>query len=122
MALILFVDDDILTLQMMRQAAEIVGHEAITTSDCASAVQMAVESNPDLIFLDFNLQGTDGNEILQEIRLRDSTAEIPIIFLSAESEQSMPQNMLANGAQAYLNKPIRLNLLLDVIRKYTDTH
>ncbi|MBN2500763.1 MAG: response regulator [Anaerolineales bacterium] len=120
MALILFVDDDILTLQMMRQAAEIVGHEAITGRDCSSAVQMAIENHPDLIFLDFNLQGTNGYEVLQEIRLQEITSEIPIIFLSAEAEQSMPEDVLANGAQAYLNKPIRLNLLIEVIRKYTD--
>ncbi len=120
MALILFVDDDIMTLQMMRQAAEIVGHQAITTSDCSSAVQIAVEQHPDLIFLDFNLQGTDGYEILQAIRMQETAANIPIIFLSAEAEQSMSEDVLANGAQAYLNKPIRLNLLMDVIRKYTD--
>ena len=121
MALILFVDDDTLTLQMMRQAAKIVGHQAITTSECVDAVQLSVENSPDLIFLDYNLKGTNGYEVLQELRSREETVDIPIIFLTAEAEQSMPADVIKSGAQAYLTKPLLLSTLLEVIREYTDT-
>jgi CheY-like chemotaxis protein len=119
MALILFVDDEPLTLKLLSQAAEIVGHQAITSKTAAEALEMAAKYLPDLIMLDINLAGVDGRHVVKQLRSQTETVNIPIVFLSASVEMNTADLIHEAGADAYLEKPIRLQTLIEVIRRFT---
>ena len=121
MALILFVDDDPYTLETLTKAAEVLGHRAVVADSFQAALLVLGETVPDLIFTDMNLIGKNGISLVQEIKGQSSTARIPVIILSASPEVATAEEAQAAGALAYINKPVRLNKLQEVIRVYT-TH
>ena len=120
MALILFVDDEALTLTLLSQAAAILGHDSVTTENGQEAVRIAEERAPELILLDMNLKGTNGIEVTKALRNNPKTSAIPVLILSAGPGNQTAELVAASGADAYLSKPIRLQTLIEVIREYTD--
>jgi CheY-like chemotaxis protein len=118
MALILFVDDDPYTLETLTKAAEVLGHQALVADSFQAAMTLLGEAVPDLIFTDMNLTGKNGISLVQELKARSSTAGIPVIILSASPEVASAEEAQAAGAQAYINKPVRLNKLQEVIQVY----
>ncbi len=119
MALILFVDDDPYTLETLTKAAEVLGHRAVVADSYQAALAVLGTTTPDLIFTDMNLTGKNGISLVQEIKGQSSTAGIPVIILSASPEVATAEEAQAAGALAYLNKPVRLTRLQEVIEIYT---
>lgn len=119
MARILFVDDDSITLKMLCRIAELEGHEPLTAGSGTQALVAAAEEQPDLVVLDMNMPDMNGLDVLAELRQRASTAEIPVVILSAGSELDAPERVQAAGAQAYLLKPISVDALREVIVAHT---
>ncbi len=118
MARILFVDDEIDTLNTLKKGVEIFGHEAMVATDGLDAVRLATDRRPDLIFLDMRLAGVDGLEIVRQLRQEEVTASIPVVMLSAGPELDAADLAYHAGVQEYLLKPVRLQTLLDVIAAY----
>jgi DNA-binding response OmpR family regulator len=119
MARILFVDDDPFTLETMMHAVELFGHQAILASTGEDAQVIANEQKPDLIIIDMMLPDMEGVDLLRSLKDCDSTSEIPMLMLSASPELDATERAKSAGAQAYINKPIRLQTLIDTIQKYT---
>ena len=119
MALILFVDDDTYTLETLTKAAELLGHQAIVADSYQAALDLVLETTPDLIFTDMHLTGKDGISLMQQLKSQSSTAAIPVIVLSASPEVATVEEAQAAGALAYLHKPVRLTTLQEVIRVYS---
>lgn len=119
MALILFVDDDLYTRETLSRAAEVLGHRALVADSCEAALSLVRENPPDLIFTDMRLTDVNGLSLVQRLKSLESTANIPVIVLSASPEMGSVEEAQAAGALAYLNKPIRLHTLQEVIRAYT---
>lgn len=119
MALILFVDDEELTLKLLKQAATILGHEAITSSTPEEALSLAGSASPDLILTDVNLNGQRSFGMIETLTSQQQTSHIPVLTLSALAPEEVEPIARRSGAAASLSKPIRLNYLLDVIRQHT---
>lgn len=119
MASILFVDDEPLTRKLLTQAATIMGHAAITASNEEEALQLANDSQPDLIVTDVNLNGKRSLQMIQQLHNAPGTRAIPIVTLSAMNLSEIEAEAQASGAVASLEKPIRLQALLEVISEYT---
>ncbi|MDA1329586.1 MAG: response regulator [Chloroflexi bacterium] len=119
MAIILFVDDEPLTLKLLSQAANILGHQALTSSNQEGAFALAVRQNPDLIVTDINLAGQKGLELVRRFKTEEATKDIPVVTLSALEPIEVEATAREYGAVASLSKPIRLQTLLEVIREYT---
>ncbi len=119
MARILFVDDEALTLKLLSQAAEIIGHQPLTSNNVEQAYSVAMAERPDLIVLDMNIGGYQGTALAEQLRQNPDIAAIPVVMLSADPSTEAQQRALAAGAERYLTKPVRLNILLEVIRDYT---
>lgn len=81
---------------------------------------IAEEQSPEVILLDMNLKGTDGVQVTKALRENPKTSEIPILILSAGPGLQTAELAAASGANAYLQKPIRLQTLIEVIREYTE--
>lgn len=118
MALILFVDDDYFTLEMLSKAVELLGHKALLASTGAKALAYAREHHPQLVFTDLNLPDTVGTELIPKLHNIDGMWDIPIYILSASPAIDMVERAKYAGAIDYLDKPIRLKTLLDTIKKH----
>ena len=119
MARILFVDDDPLTLETLKRSVELFGHEALLASSGEQAQTLVANLQPDLILTDMMLPDMDGLSLVKTLKNTPSAAQIPVVVLSASPEVDVSEISLAAGAEEFLTKPVRLQTLQDVIKRYT---
>jgi len=72
----------------------------------------------DLVLLDYDMPGMTGFEVLMAIRQHKSTRDLPVVFLTAETNERMRQEMMGRGATDYLCKPASSYDLHQCIFKY----
>ena len=70
---------------------------------------------PDLVLLDIHMQDMDGYEVMQHMNEKPETAEIPVILLTADSEEGTEERGVALGAVGFIRKPFEPQVLLDRI-------
>jgi CheY-like chemotaxis protein len=83
-----------------------------------AGLECAVRDLPDIILLDLNLPDLQGDEVLNELKADPATAAIPVIILSADASRGVIHRLLANGAFAYLTKPIELAELGELLDSF----
>ena len=120
MARILFVDDDPDTLETMTRAVQIFGHQAVIASNGQEALSKAASTQLDLIFIDMRLPDISGDELISQLNELESMKGVPICMLTASVEHETENLAKAAGASEYLNKPVRLQKLIEIIRQYTE--
>ncbi len=111
-------DIDVLVVDDEKDVVEVVGHfleeEGYTVHaayDGEEALEMA-SGDVDLIVLDIMLPGVDGYEVCRKLRDRVETEEIPIVFLSAKTEEEDQIEGLMLGGDDYLTKPVSPQVLV----------
>ena len=119
MARLLFIDDDTDTLLTLKKAVEMFGHQPTLASTGEQGLRVAAQLLPDLIFVDHNLTDMSGMDVVEGLRQNAETTNIPVMMLSAGPELDAAERAKAAGVREYLLKPVRLQILLDVIQKYT---
>jgi two-component system phosphate regulon response regulator PhoB len=97
-------DEEPLTL-LLRYNLEAEGYEVETVSRGDDADVRLREQIPDLVVLDWMLPGLSGIELCRRIRARRETADLPVIMLTARTEESDRVRGLATGADDYIGKP-----------------
>lgn len=130
---LLLIDDDMFHLELMKAILE-KEYQVSNAFTGASGLELAEDIQPDLILLDVNMPGMDGYETCKRLKENRKTRHIPIIFISAMSENQDEYKGLSLGAVDYINKPvnrevlnarislqIRLKLLLDQHRSEADS-
>src|SRR5512147_1785436 len=110
---ILVVDDEPKIVQLARDYLEHAGFTVLAASDGKTALAIVRSSKPDLIVLDLGLPQLDGLDVTRSIR-KDS--EVPIIMLTARSEESDKLIGLELGADDYLTKPFSPKELVARVR------
>lgn len=114
-ALILLVDDTPDNLTLMSEL--LADHYRIkVANNGAKGLRIAAESQPDLILLDIMMPEMDGYEVCRRLKADPLTAEIPLIFLTAKSEQADEQKGFDLGAVDYITKPISPPIVLARVR------
>jgi two-component system, sensor histidine kinase and response regulator len=98
------------------------GFDSINAENGLVGIQMAKEASPDLIICDIKMPDLDGYEVLQELRQDPSTAMIPLIFLTAKTDQAEIRQGMNLGADDYLTKPFRRIDLLATIAARLKRH
>lgn len=104
---ILLVDDDASLCAVMRDILLQGGHEILTASDEAQALEKAAQS-PDLIVLDLMLPGVDGWEILRRLKSEPKTRAVPVIICSTVPGKEASAKARELGAVDFLPKPFGL--------------
>mgnify|MGYP003300245952 FL=1 len=92
------------------------GYEVVVARDGEEALNLAEEENPDLILLDWMLPKVSGIEVCRQLRRSKMTREIPIVMLTARSEESDKIRGLDIGADDYITKPYSIKELLARVR------
>ncbi len=105
------VDDEKDIQDIIRVNLEKEGYEVFTYSGAKDAFDALGKKRPDLIILDIMMRGIDGYELCRMIRARAEFAAIPIIFLSAKSEEFDKVLGLELGGDDYLTKPFGIKEL-----------
>src|SRR5437763_2594895 len=113
MAVILIAEDEPGLNNLLRRQLENEGHRVLQALDGPSAVLIAGQESPDLVILDWMLPRLDGLEVCRRIR-RDSV--VPILMLTARSEEVYRVLGLEVGADDYLTKPFSMRELLARVR------
>ena len=110
---ILVVEDDRNILSMIQTVLETNGYQVLTAQRCQQGIWMLSSHVPDLVVLDLGLPDADGEEFIRVAR-RNST--IPIVVLSARTEEKDKVSALDLGANDYITKPFGTGELLARVR------
>ena len=109
---LLLVEDDRALADLLIWHFEREGYEIVRTADGDEALILAEERTPDLVILDWMIEGVSGIEVCRRLRRRSSTAHVPIIMLTARGEESDRIRGLETGADDYVTKPFSPRELL----------
>jgi len=115
-AKILIVDDEDAIRQMIGLALSQAGYETIAAADAAQAQAQILRQTPDLILLDWMMPKVSGLEYARQLRREKLTAGIPIIMLTARTEEEDKVRGLDGGADDYITKPFSTRELLARIK------
>ena len=115
-AKLLLVEDEASQQVILDYNLKSAGYETVQGSDGYQALQLIDEELPDLILLDWMLPGVSGIEICRQLKARKDTREIPIIMLSARSEEVDKVRGLETGADDDMQKPYGIQELLARIK------
>ncbi len=110
MARILIGEDEAAMAQGLRDNLEFEGYEAVVTGDGEAALKAALERSPDLVLLDIMMPKMDGLEVCR--RIREAGLMIPILMLTAKSQEIDVVRGLEAGADDYITKPFSIRELL----------
>ena len=110
---ILVVEDDRNILSMIQTVLELSGYQVLTAQRCQQGILMLTSHMPDLVVLDLGLPDMDGEEF---IRVARRNSMIPIIVLSARTEEKDKVSALDLGANDYITKPFGTAELLARVR------
>jgi CheY-like chemotaxis protein len=118
---ILICDDDPVILRLLQVNLELEGYDVVLAHHGEEAVRKSLEERPDLVILDIMMPRLDGYQACLQIKEREETKDIPIVFLSAKAQLSDIQRGKATGVEDYVTKPFDPNELLEVIGRLTNS-
>ncbi|MDI6774494.1 MAG: response regulator [Verrucomicrobiota bacterium] len=96
---------------------EAQGFEILEAGDGVTGLNLARQTRPDFIILDLMLPRMGGCQVARLLKFDEKYRAIPIIILTARSQQSDRETGMACGADAYMTKPFRSEELLELMRK-----
>lgn len=102
---VLIVEDEPAQREILKYNLEAEGFRVVTAEDGSNALLLVQEEMPDLILLDWMLPGTSGIVVCRQIKSRNDMRGIPIIMISARSEEVDKVRGLETGADDYVSKP-----------------
>ncbi len=117
MAKILVVDDSQLFRQMTAGLLRQQGHDVSTAPDGLSAIAHIQKAHPDLVILDVVMPNMSGFEVCRRLKAQPETQAIHVLLYSTNADPASRYWGLRQGADAYLVKPVAVDVLLDAIQK-----
>ncbi len=109
---IIIAEDEAAVSELLRYNLEAEGYETAIANDGDEAMLLLDERIPDLILLDWMLPKVSGIEICRRVRARHETANLPIIMLTARTEEADRIRGLQTGADDYVSKPFSTKELM----------
>src|SRR6201995_2770113 len=114
--LVLVVEDEAPLLTILRYNLEKQGFRVEEAADGQEALTKIAENQPDLVLLDWMLPVMSGIEVCRQIRRRATTRDLPVIMVTARTEDQDAVRALNTGADDYITKPFNLESLLARMR------
>ena len=110
---VLVVDDEEGIRVLCRVNLELGGYEVVEAADGVEALEVAKATRPDLIFLDIMMPRMDGWEVLQRLKEDTTTANIPVVLLTARTSEEDQIRGWGEGILEYLSKPFNPQRLVE---------
>ena len=114
---VLIIDDDrqvSLALSVRLKAAD---YDVEVAGDGESGLEKLAAGVPDVVLLDMRMPGIDGLEVMRQMKRDPRLTDIPVIFVSANAQETAKRAALGAGGKIFLEKPFESRALLDAIRR-----
>jgi DNA-binding response OmpR family regulator len=115
MGKLLVIEDDFSLRDLLRVHLSALGHHVRVAADAAEAIRTILVQTPDLILLDINMPYLNGFELLEALRGDELTQAVPVIVLTARSDDESYARARQLGATHYITKPVQLDDLISAI-------
>lgn len=109
---IVIAEDETSVAELLRYNLEALDYKTASATDGEEALLLIEERVPDLVILDWMLPKVSGIEICRRLRSRPQTANIPIMMLTAKTEEADRIRGLETGADDYITKPFSIHELM----------
>ncbi|MGK5093409.1 response regulator [Deltaproteobacteria bacterium TL4] len=116
--IILVVEDDFANREMIKTLFQELGIKINLAENGKQGIEKTLRLKPDLVLMDIHMPGMNGLEATQQIRNIPECKHIPIVALSADAYKEQQKEALHVGITDYLSKPLQVNQLLRVLKKY----
>ncbi len=118
---VLVVDDDIRNVYVLTEALDAKGMNIITASNGQEAIDILNENtDTDIVLMDIMMPVMDGYETTRSIKTNERTKDIPVIALTAKAMNEDRQIALDAGFDDYTTKPIKMDILINIIKSWID--
>jgi two-component system, chemotaxis family, chemotaxis protein CheY len=114
---ILIVDDSETVRNQVGRALKEAGFGVVQASDGVEGLREAQEGDFALILLDVSMPRMGGMELLDRLRQEDKTRDVPVLVLTTEMQELMIQRAKRAGAAGWIIKPVKMQLLVEAIKK-----
>ncbi|PJF42910.1 MAG: hypothetical protein CUN55_09450 [Phototrophicales bacterium] len=114
---LLIIDDEAATVEMLSMFLQISGYSTLEAYAGDEGLVLAKLESPSLIISDLMMPDIDGIELCRRVREHEALKDLPIIIISARTDSTVIEQAMANGANAYLTKPIDLSQLIGEIER-----
>ncbi len=115
---ILIVDDEVDLVETVRFPLEMEGYHVLISYNGEDALNQARKENPDLILLDLMLPKLDGYKVCRLLKFDDRYKHIPILMLTAKTQERDQALGMETGANEYITKPFEMEDLLKKVKAY----
>lgn len=114
---ILIVDDEKDILEFLSYNFNKNGFNVHTTSEAKEGIDIAIKYTPDIIISDIRMPEIDGIEMCKRMKKNELIKNIPILFLTADSDEYLALSAHYAGGSQYINKPVPIKLLLNIVNE-----
>jgi DNA-binding response OmpR family regulator len=115
---ILVVDDEIDLVETLRFPLELEGYNVLVSHDGEDALNQARKEKPDLILLDLMLPKLDGYKVCRLLKFDERYKHIPILMLTAKTQEKDKILGMETGADEYITKPFEMDYLIEKVKAY----
>ena len=115
---ILVVDDEADLVETVRFPLEMEGYHVLVSYNGEDALSQARKENPDLILLDLMLPKLDGYKVCRLLKFDERYKHIPILMLTAKTQEKDKVLGLETGADEYITKPFDIDVLMVKVKSY----
>jgi CheY-like chemotaxis protein len=114
---ILLAEDNELNVAAIGDCLQDLGYEVVVAHDGRQAVDLAVETLPELVLMDVQMPGMDGLEAIGVLRKRQEFTRVPIVALTGLAMPGDRERCEAAGASAHLPKPVSLKEMTELMER-----
>ena len=114
--IILYIEDDAVNRQVMRDMLNVAGAEMVEAGDAETGLRIIDQTDLDVVLVDLRMAGVDGLSAIRAVRRRlDGKSTLPLIVVTADTSPNLRDECVAAGADDLLLKPVAMRELFDVI-------
>ena len=113
MKTVLYIEDMMVNRRLVKKCLQMMDYKFVEAEDGYSGLQQARYEQPDIIIVDINLPDMNGIEVATTIRTLPGMENVPIVAVTADD--SIQQQCIEAGFDAYLNKPLSIGSFLRVV-------
>ncbi len=115
MSLVLIVEDNEKNMKLVRDILQAKGFETMEAVNAEDGIKLALARVPDLVLMDIQLPGMNGMEALKVLRAEPSTANVPVVAITASVMTQDRQQIMDTGFDGFIEKPINLRDFLATV-------
>jgi len=116
---VLIIDDDSRNIFALSLILKTRGYLCLTAADAYTGIRLLQENNHiGIILLDMMMPDMDGYEVLALLKNDKASAHLPVVAVTAQAMPGDREKCIAAGADAYVSKPVDVDLVISLLKQY----